>query len=162
MTTKSSESVERPAVGELTYGECHQRLASTSTGRVGWSVGTVQYILPVSYAMHVGKVVFRTSPYGALAHLQRPTNVAFEIDAVDDAGAGWSVVVQGRARAVVMNTKLSALWDRADIVPWAPLTPNVFVSITPQTVSGRRVQAQLPVPPTAPEGSESDAQETPT
>ncbi len=129
-------------VGELTYAECQARLTSATMGRVAWSVGTVVNILPVSYAMHVGKVVFRTSPYGALAHLERRTNVAFEIDSVDiAAGTGWSVVVQGHAQAVVMSAELTVLWERSDIVPWAPATRNVFISISPHHISGRRLQA---------------------
>jgi nitroimidazol reductase NimA-like FMN-containing flavoprotein (pyridoxamine 5'-phosphate oxidase superfamily) len=151
MSTEARSRVEGSALGELTQAECQQHLASATMGRVSWSAGTVQHILPVSYAMHVGKVVFRTSPYGTLAHLERPTNVAFEIDAVDEAAStAWSVVVQGRAQAVVLNQVLTDLWARGDIVPWAPATRNLFISITPHTISGRRVRApfaDLPQPP---------------
>lgn len=111
-------------------------------GRVSWSAGGQQHILPVSYAMNAGNVVFRTSPYGALAQLLRPTNVAFEIDQVDEAAqTGWSVVVQGRAEGVDLPQELAMLWARSDIVPWAPGTRNVFVAIEPQTISGRTVAA---------------------
>lgn len=127
---------------DLTEQECQERLASASMGRVAWSAGGRTYILPVSCAMHLGDVVFRTSPYGELAHLEHPTNVAFEIDQVDqNAGTGWSVVVQGRAQAVAMSQELVALWRRPDIVPWVPGTRNVFISITPHSISGRAVQA---------------------
>ena len=127
---------------ELTPQECQERLASAAMGRVAWSAGGLQYILPVSYAMHVGNVVFRTSPYGALAHLKHRTNVAFEIDQVDQAaGTGWSVVVQGSADGVALSQELVALWARSDIVPWAPGTRNVFIAIVPQIISGRTVQA---------------------
>ena len=127
---------------ELTPEECQERLAAAGMGRVGWSVGGVQQILPVSYAMHAGNVVFRTSPYGALAGLQHPTDVAFEIDQVDPvAETGWSVVVHGRAQAVVLPQELVMLWARSDIEPWVPGTRNLFISIEPQTISGRVVQA---------------------
>lgn len=92
-------------------------------GRVGWSAGALQHSLPVNYAMHVGKVVFRTSPFGDLAHLAHPTNVAFEIDrSTRQPAQGWSVVIQGRALAVVLPQQLLALWSRSDIVPRAPGT----------------------------------------
>ena len=127
---------------ELAAEECAQRLSSASMGRVGWTVGGLQQILPVSYAMDAGRVVFRTSAYGALAHLRHPTNVAFEIDQVDAAaGTGWSVVVQGSAHAVVLPQELVDLWARPDIVPWAPGTRNVFIAITVHALSGRVAQA---------------------
>ena len=127
---------------ELNREECQERLASAGMGRVAWSAGGVQHILPVSYAMHAGSVVFRTSPYGALAGLQHPTTVAFEIDQVDPvAETGWSVVVQGRAEAVVLPQELVMLWARSDIVPWAAGTRNLFISIEPQAISGRTVSA---------------------
>ena len=127
---------------ELTIADCEQRLSSASTGRVGWAVGGLQQILPVSYAMDAGRVVFRTSAYGALGHLRQPTNVAFEIDQVDAAaGTGWSVVVQGSARAVVLPQELVDLWSRPDIVPWAPGTRNLFIAITVHALSGRVAEA---------------------
>jgi nitroimidazol reductase NimA-like FMN-containing flavoprotein (pyridoxamine 5'-phosphate oxidase superfamily) len=140
-----TETAGRPTSShfrELSDDECQEHLASATMGRVAWSAGSLQHILPVSYAMHVGNVVFRTSPYGALAHLEHPTNVAFEIDHVDqEAGTGWSVVVQGRAQGVVLPQELLSLWARHDIVPWAPGTRNIFISIAPQIVSGRSVRA---------------------
>ena len=127
---------------ELSRDDCLARLRSATMGRVAWSAGGLQEILPVSYVMHAGCVVFRTSPYGALAGLQHPTNVAFEIDQVDPiAETGWSVVVHGRAEAVVLPQELTMLWARSDIVPWASGTRNVFISIDLQTISGRTVSA---------------------
>lgn len=138
------EDIDRPESRhrELSQTECQQRLSSHSMGRVAWSAGGQQHILPVSYAMNAGLVVFRTSPYGALAELLRPTNVAFEIDQVDEAAeTGWSVVVHGRAHGVSLPQELALLWARADIVPWAPGTRNAFIAIDPQAISGRTVGA---------------------
>ena len=138
----STERVAPSQRRELTDDECQERLTSAQVGRVAWSGGGLLHILPVSYAMHAGRVVFRTSPYGDLARLKHPTNVAFEIDEVDRAGGtGWSVVIQGRAEGVALPQDLVMLWARDDIVPWAPGTRNLFISITAQTISGRRVQA---------------------
>ena len=132
--------VSRPR--ELTTAECEERLRAGTTGRIGWSSGGVQQILPVSYAVHAGRVVFRTSPYGSLRDLSRPTDVAFEIDHVDPAeGTGWSVVVQGRAEGVTLPQELAALWARPDIEPWAPGTRNLVIGITVRSISGRVVRA---------------------
>jgi hypothetical protein len=135
---------DRAALGtrELRIDECEQRLSSARMGRVGWTTGGLQQILPVSYAMDAGRIVFRTSAYGVLGHLRQPTNVAFEVDEVDaGAGTGWSVVVQGSAEAVVIPQELVDLWARPDIVPWAPGTRNVFIAITMHAISGRIVKA---------------------
>ena len=86
--------------------------------------------------------MFRTSPYGALSALAKPTNVAFEIDDVDQqAGTGWSVLVRGRAKAVNHAYDLTALLGTQGIVPWASGTRNLFVAIGPRTITGRTVQA---------------------
>ena len=127
---------------EMSRDDCLERLRSTTMGRIAWTAGGVQQILPVSYVMHAGSVVFRTSPYGALAGLQRRTHVAFEIDQIDAvAETGWSVVVHGRAEAVVLPQELVMLSARSDIVPWASGSRNLFISIEPQAISGRVVRA---------------------
>lgn len=127
---------------EFTADECFERLTSTTMGRLAWSAGSLLHILPISYAIQAGNVVFRTSPYGDLAHLKHPANVAFEIDQVDEAtGTGWSVVIQGRAQAVSLPQELVSLWAREDIVPWASGTRNLFISVTPHTMTGRTVRA---------------------
>jgi len=99
-------------------------------------------VLPVTYGMYNGDIVFRTSPYGALSALADRTNVAFEIDEVDqDAGTGWSVLVRGWARAVVGSYDLVTLWQMDGVVPWATGTRNLFISITPHAITGRAVKA---------------------
>ena len=127
---------------ELTKEDCREKLAGRTTGRVGWTSGSGQCILPVTYALHADKVVFRTSPYGVLSQLTRPTDVAFEVDEVDErSGQGWSVLIQGRTERVVLPSDLVALWADPGLVPWAPGTRIIFVAVTPQTVSGRSVRA---------------------
>ena len=41
---------------------------------------TAPRVLPVTYGVYAGDIVFRTSPHGVLAQLDNPTVVAFEID----------------------------------------------------------------------------------
>lgn len=127
---------------ELTAEECQAHLEHATLGRVAWTADGGVHILPVSCVLHAGRVTFRTSPYGVLAGLEHPTEVAFEIDQVDRAaGTGWSVVVQGRAQAVVLPQDLLDLWARTDLVPWASGTRNVFIAITAHSLSGRCVRA---------------------
>jgi nitroimidazol reductase NimA-like FMN-containing flavoprotein (pyridoxamine 5'-phosphate oxidase superfamily) len=126
---------------ELPEARCQELLASQSAGRVAWNAPDGPQVLPVSYAIDVGNIVFRTSPHGALSQLRVRTNVAFEIDDIDDErGTGWSVVVRGTAQAVVPGRHLERLWSSETTVPWAAGTRNLFIAITPRTVTGRIVR----------------------
>jgi len=126
----------------LTRTECEEMLAGHRAGRVAWQAPDGPMVLPVSYQLHLGRVSFRTSPYGSLSALIEPTPVAFEIDEIDmDAGTGRSVLVRGRAQAVTSDHLLSTLWRLEGIVPWATGTRNLFISIDPHSISGRQVRA---------------------
>jgi hypothetical protein len=95
----------------------------------------------VTYNWYAGKVVFRTSPYGVLSALERHTRVAFEIDDIDEQReTGWSVLVLGSAERITQEYTLSSLWSDGP-VPWASGTRNLFIAITPDTISGRTVRA---------------------
>ena len=73
-------------------------LESQSIGRVAWHGRRWSADLPVTYACHDGTIIFRTS-YGVLSELIRPTDVALEIDELDqDRRRGWSVVVKAGHR----------------------------------------------------------------
>ena len=126
---------------ELSETRCRELLAGQTTGRVAWNAPDGPQVLPVSYVLDAGDVVFRTSPYGALSQLRSRTNVAFEIDDIDDEhGTGWSVLVRGSAQAVVQARHLERLWSDGAPVPWAAGTRNLIIAITPRVVTGRVVR----------------------
>ena len=126
---------------ELSVERCRELLSSHSTGRVAWNAGDGPQVLPVSYAMDGEDIVFRTSPYGALSQLHARTNVAFEIDDIDhESGSGWSVVVRGTAQGIAHGHHLERLWSRGTTVPWAAGMRNLFIAITPRTITGRIVR----------------------
>lgn len=125
-----------------TLGEkqCLELLQGHHVGRIGWQAGDGPQILPVTYAWHDGAVVFRTSPYGVLSDLIRPTDVAMEIDDLDQTRhSGWSVMVQGRAEAVAEPADMVSLWTVDGLVPWAPGVRNVFIRLSPRRITGRRL-----------------------
>lgn len=127
---------------ELSAARCQELLAGHTAGRVAWNAPDGPQVLPVNYALYAGDVVFRTSPYGALSQLRQRTNVAFEIDDIDEEhGTGWSVLVLGSAKAVAHNDDLVRLWSSDVVVPWASGTRNLFIAISPRTVTGRIVRA---------------------
>jgi hypothetical protein len=122
---------------------CAELLESQSIGRVAWMAADGLQILPVTYACHDGTIIFRTSPYGVLSELIRPTDVALEIDELDqERRRGWSVVVQGRAQGVAEPAQLVRMWTVGGVVPWASGVRNVFIQIIPQRITGRVLAAR--------------------
>jgi nitroimidazol reductase NimA-like FMN-containing flavoprotein (pyridoxamine 5'-phosphate oxidase superfamily) len=95
--------MEGPAAGlrELPRARCLELLASTTVGRVGVSVRALPVILPVTYALVGGRVIFRTAPGLKLEAAMHRMVIAFEADRYDPLGAwGWSVLVQGVASEI--------------------------------------------------------------
>lgn len=126
----------------LSKEECWQRLQAGTIGRIAWEAPDGPEVLPVTYAVHQGLIVFRTSAYGPLAELRNPRPVAFEIDELDVAGRqGWSVTARGPSRAATRADELVELWGQHDPAPWAAGSRTLFIIIVPHTVSGRSVSA---------------------
>jgi nitroimidazol reductase NimA-like FMN-containing flavoprotein (pyridoxamine 5'-phosphate oxidase superfamily) len=129
---------------ELTESACIEHLVQHTAGRIGFMAPQGPQILPVTYQYRNRSVIFRTSPIGVLSGLVRRTSVAFEIDEIDEQNhSGWSVLVLGFAEAMAHNYLLTSAWETGP-VPWAEGTRNVFIEITPHTISGRSVGAPSP------------------
>jgi len=124
---------------ELTVDECWSLLASRPVGRIGYTGTHGPQVLPVNHSARDGTIVFRTAAYNSLARDVRGNRVAFEVDELDDASAtGWSVLAVGYATFVEDPDDLVKVWD-GGAEPWAPGTRTLCVSITPETVTGRRI-----------------------
>jgi nitroimidazol reductase NimA-like FMN-containing flavoprotein (pyridoxamine 5'-phosphate oxidase superfamily) len=131
-------STRRLNYTDLTLSECQVLLESRDIGRIGWNAGGGPQILPVSYACVGDLIVFRTSPFGVLSELVRPSQVVLEVDELDPARhTGWSVIVHGRAQAVASPALLTHLWTVDGAEPWAGGVRNVFIGITAERVTGR-------------------------
>lgn len=129
----------------LSEEQCRTRLREQNVGRLAWQAADGPQILPVNYVCHDEAVIFRTSPYGLLSELIRPTDVVLEIDELDtDHHSGWSVTVHGRAEAVAEPAEVSKLWGTADLLPWAPGVRNLFIRIVPRRVTGRSLTRHRP------------------
>jgi len=128
-------------VALLSELECARLLASHSVGRVAWQAADGQQILPVTYLFWSGLLFFRTAPHGILSELVRPTDVAFEVDELDqDRRSGWSVVVGGQARAVAAPAEISELLATETLVPWAPGGRILLIQIKPSRIRGRSLR----------------------
>jgi uncharacterized protein len=124
---------------ELSEAACKELLAQHTAGRIGFLAPEGPQILPVTYQYRNGNVIFRTSPVGVLSGLARRTSVAFEIDEIDEQQhTGWSVLVLGFAQAMTHDYLLTSAWETGP-VRWAEGTRNLFIEITPRTISGRSV-----------------------
>ena len=145
----AQRSIRRINYVDLTPDECQTLLESRDIGRIGWNAGHGPQIFPVSYACVADLIVFRTSPFGVLSELVRPTQVVFEVDDLDPARhTGWSLIAHGRAQAVASPALLTHLWTVDGAEPWAGGVRNVFIGITVERITGRSFGAQrLPPAP---------------
>ena len=123
---------------ELGRQQCYELLATQEVGRVAWQAADALQILPVTYALFEGAIYFRTSPHSIVSELARPTEVAFEVDELDqERRTGWSVVVHGRSASVVPPENLSQRWELESLMPWAAGLRTLLVRVVPFGISGR-------------------------
>lgn len=129
----------------LSEPECLELVAGGEIGRIAYTGRYGPAVLPVNYRLNDGHIWFRTALHGALDEDLRTgiANadyvVAFEIDQLDArARAGWSVLIQGAAHPVSSDADRSAA-ERSGVVSWAGGDRELFVRITPQRVTGRRL-----------------------
>lgn len=135
------EAAASPVLDELTADESRALLSDHGIGRVAVTTPDGPAILPVNYDVVDGAVVFRTAP-GAAPSLAAGTEVAFEVDRIDEAlSEGWSVLVVGPAAFVTSADTVHLLEERAHSDPWAGGLRNVWLRIDPATVTGRRITA---------------------
>jgi uncharacterized protein len=140
---RGQRSSRRINYADLTPTECQTLLESRDVGRIGWNAGNGPQIFPVSYACAADLIVFRTSPFGVLSELVRPTQVVFEVDDLDEgAHTGWSVIARGRAQAVASPALLTHLWTVDGAEPWAGGVRNIFIGISVERITGRSFGSQ--------------------
>ncbi|MFF3885892.1 helix-turn-helix domain-containing protein [Streptomyces sp. NPDC001914] len=127
---------------ELDPAECRARLSTHGVGRVAAHGADGLVVLPVNYSVADGSVMFRTAPGSVLATAVG-ARVAFEVDHVDEAlSQGWSVLVQGRARAVIDADAVRRLDALAYSRPWAGgAERDLWVRVDEERISGRRIAA---------------------
>jgi hypothetical protein len=62
------------------------------------------------------------------------------VEEKEEQESGWSVLVLGSGERVTEQYTLSTLWKEGP-VPWASGTRNLFIAITPESITGRSVGA---------------------
>ncbi|MFI2370794.1 helix-turn-helix domain-containing protein [Streptomyces sp. NPDC018833] len=135
----SGRAAHRPELVELAEDECWALLGAHGVGRVAVAGRDGPAILPVNYLVAEGEVAFRTSPE-AVPGQAAGQEIAFEVDHIDEAfSRGWSVLIVGRARSVTDKDAVGELEHRAYSVPWAGGERDVWIALTPERVTGRRI-----------------------
>jgi nitroimidazol reductase NimA-like FMN-containing flavoprotein (pyridoxamine 5'-phosphate oxidase superfamily) len=91
-------------------------------------------------------VIFRTDPGSKLDAATEREQVAFEVDATDEATrTGWSVVVRGTLGDITDPTHLERL-RALPLYPWAPGEKSRYVRVRPLSMTGRRIKIPSDLP----------------
>jgi len=130
---------------QLSEEESLRLAAGAVVGRIGFTGRYGPVVLPVNFKLIDGAVVFRTDGKSALDQDLRTGitdaeyRVAFEIDEIDETErTGWSVMVQGAAHYLEDQGERGAA-AAAGVDPWAGGDKDVYISIRPTLVTGRRI-----------------------
>jgi nitroimidazol reductase NimA-like FMN-containing flavoprotein (pyridoxamine 5'-phosphate oxidase superfamily) len=125
---------------ELDAEQCWSLLGASGVGRFAFLHEGRISVFPVGYLVFRGSVYFRTSSGGTVSHSLPQEGVALQIDATQPAQkSGWSVMVSGRAEAVVDTDEITALFGQMADEPWAGGVRDLFVRVVPAELTGRRV-----------------------
>jgi uncharacterized protein len=122
----------------LSEEECLRLLEGARVGRVAVCLGAIPAVLPVTYALVGGEVMFFTGSGIKLNAAMKGEAVAFEVDDVDvDNECGWSVLVVGRMIDATPVSRARA--EALGLYPWAAGQRAHLVRIRREMISGRRI-----------------------
>src|SRR5260221_9994314 len=135
-----------PVLEELDEAECLRLIAPGGIGRIAYSGRYGPTVLPVNYKLHQGAIVFRTAQDSPTDEDLRTGiagaeyKVAFEIDEIDPAAReGWSVLIQGPVHHVESEAERASAME-AGLEPWPGGDRELFLSIAPSRITGRRIR----------------------
>lgn len=127
------ETLDERACLDLLAGHPHQ------LGRIAFQVGARLVVLPLTYRLHRGAVVFRTALTSVLDEVRDGDRVAFQVDAVDPTWQeGWSVLIDGLLYEVNDASEAAEL-ELLPLRAWAPGERGRLCRIEPLDVTGRRI-----------------------
>jgi nitroimidazol reductase NimA-like FMN-containing flavoprotein (pyridoxamine 5'-phosphate oxidase superfamily) len=127
----------------LSPDDCFDLLGQASVGRLVYLDEEGPVAVPVNYALAGREIVIRVEGGTKRAAMRQPT-LAFEVDDIDGAKqCGWSVIARGNGREVAIEDvpQLLRQLESNPPRPWAEGVHNVWLQITPQSLTGRRLGA---------------------
>jgi len=118
---------------DLDRAVCAELLRTQFVGRLVYEEDSGPQLRPVNYTVIGEHILFRMD-----RSFTDDTRVVFEIDSIDTVGEeGWSVIVEGRAFSVPLDSV-----EHADAAPpWAPGSKCWSTTIVIESISGRYVKA---------------------
>lgn len=129
-----------PELRDLSADECRALLSTHGVGRVAVSTPDGPAVVPVNYEVIDDAIVYRTMPDSVPAAAVG-AEVAFEVDHVDEVmSQGWSVLVVGPARVVTEHDVVRRPAEQVHTEPWAGGKREMWVSIQPKRLTGRRIR----------------------
>lgn len=132
----------RPRLRELSPQECWSLIATGGVGRIATTTDDGPVILPVNFIVDNETVVFRTTAYGLIGRIGPASEIAFEVDRLDEEmREGWSVLLVGAMERVEDPDEAAAALGSANLEPWVGGVRNLVVRVRPRRVTGRRVEA---------------------
>nr|WSY49746.1 DUF1918 domain-containing protein [Streptomyces sp. NBC_00886] len=134
------QALLHPQLRDIDPEECRTLLSTHGVGRVAVSAsGGRPAVVPVNYDVINDAIVFRTAPNLTPAAAVG-TEVAFEVDHMDEAlSQGWSVLAVGPASVVTEPDTVRRLTEHAHTTPWPGGEREMWVSIQPTHLTGRRI-----------------------
>ncbi|WP_329239038.1 DUF1918 domain-containing protein [Streptomyces canus] len=134
------QALLHPQLRDIGPEECRSLLSTHGVGRVAVSASDGRpAVVPVNYDVIDDAIVFRTAPNLTPAAAVG-TEVAFEVDHMDEAlSQGWSVLAVGPASVVTEPDTVRRLTEHAHTTPWPGGEREMWVSIRPAHLTGRRI-----------------------
>lgn len=121
----------------LSEQECWERLQAHEFGRLAYHLADEVHIVPINYAVDGERIFFRTAEGSKLLGVVMNTDVAFEIDQVDDdANVAWSVIARGSAEVLDGQAARDAR-ALGRPRPWVDSAKFNIVAITVDEITGR-------------------------
>ena len=132
--------VDRNGLEILSRQECLSLLASRPVGRVAISRHALPVILPVTYCLLGGDVVFAAGTGSKSLAAVNENVIAFEVDDIHPVTrSGWSVVLVGMGHRI---DERDPDWEAAidlDVRPWVGHHAVHLIRLPTDRLSGRRL-----------------------
>lgn len=123
---------------DLPETEAWTLLETVTVGRLAWHSDEGLMVVPMNFAVVERSIWVRTSPYAGLARAHEASEVAFEVDRINEEHrAGWSVLVRGRchhAKIVHAQPSTGHVVDS-----WPEGRRSLYLTIEPTTVTAKRL-----------------------
>jgi hypothetical protein len=122
---------------EIDEAECWELVRSREVGRVAYVDARGPMVIPITFAVDDGSVLFRVAPYSEVARHLPGARSAIEVDDIDYfTRTGWSVVLRGRIEMVEGDDVPS---PESRPTPWPEGQRTLLLRLTPDAVTGRRL-----------------------